>query len=91
MTIRSTYALDPQTVRTLEQIARRWGVSKSEALRRAIRGAAGKTTGEQPDALEALSQLQQSLGLSRAAGRLWQQQARSARRAYSARMEKRGA
>jgi len=41
MTIRSTYALDVETVRALERMARRLGISKSEALRRAIQGAAG--------------------------------------------------
>lgn len=32
MTIKSTYSLDVGTVRTLEELARRWNVSKSEAL-----------------------------------------------------------
>jgi Ribbon-helix-helix protein, copG family len=41
-TIKSTYTLDLDTVRALEDMARRLGVSKSEALRRAIRLAAGK-------------------------------------------------
>ena len=36
MTIKSTFSLDVGTVRTLEGLARRWNVSKSEALRRAI-------------------------------------------------------
>ena len=39
-TMKTTYALDVETVRTLERVARRWGVSRSEALRRAIRVAA---------------------------------------------------
>jgi len=39
-TIKSTYALDVETVRELEEMARAWKVSKSEALRRAIRSAA---------------------------------------------------
>ena len=37
MSIRSTYSLDAGTLRALERLARRWNVSKSEALRRAIR------------------------------------------------------
>ena len=33
--IKATYSLDVETVRMLVHMARRWGVSKSEALRRA--------------------------------------------------------
>ena len=33
MTIKSTYTMDVETVRTLEDLARRWNVPKSEALR----------------------------------------------------------
>jgi hypothetical protein len=45
MTVRATYALDPETVGTLERLARRWGVSKSAALRRAIQAAGGRRGG----------------------------------------------
>ena len=38
--IKSTYSLDVETVRTLESLARRWNVSKTEVVRRAIRAAA---------------------------------------------------
>ena len=44
MTIRLIYALDPATVRAIEDMARKLGVSKSEALRRAVRLAAGRGT-----------------------------------------------
>jgi len=37
-TVKTTYSLDLETVRTLEALARRWNVS--EALRRAIRATA---------------------------------------------------
>ncbi len=79
MTIRSTYALDAETVRRLEEIARRWGVSKSEALRRAIRTAAGRSTRSQPS--NALDELQRSLGLSAGTARAWARQIRQERRA----------
>jgi len=70
MTVRSTYALDPETVRKLERISREWGVSKSEALRRAIRAAAPGTRSEGREAVAALDALQESLALTgRAAGR----------------------
>lgn len=88
-TIRSTYALDVETVRILERIARRWKVSKSEALRRAIRAAADQP-GSSHDALKALSELQRSLGLSRERARSWARQARDERRATSTRGESRG-
>ena len=34
--IKSTYSLDPETVRRVERLAARWKVSKSEVLRRAV-------------------------------------------------------
>jgi len=39
MTIRTTVAFDPATVARWERLARRWGTSKSEALRRALEAA----------------------------------------------------
>jgi hypothetical protein len=39
MTIRTTVAFDPATVARWERLTRRWGVSKSEALRRALEAA----------------------------------------------------
>lgn len=70
MTVRSTYALDPETVRKLERISREWGVSKSEALRRAIRAASPDIRSAGQEATAALDALQASLALTaRAAGR----------------------
>ena len=58
-TIKSTYSLDVETVRTLESLARRWNVSKTEVLRRAIRAAAeGEKSQRVREKLEALRQLQ---------------------------------
>ena len=87
-TIRSTYALDVETVRTLERIAQRWKVSRSEALRRAIRAAAGE--GDAGDALAALDRLQGALELTPARARSWARRVRQERRASSARGEARG-
>jgi hypothetical protein len=39
MTIRTTVAFDPATAARLERLAKRWGVSKSETLRRALESA----------------------------------------------------
>lgn len=87
-TIRSTYALDVQSVRALERIANRWGVSKSEALRRAIRSAA-KNLSEAPSAIDALDKLQESLRLGPDEARAWADRARDERRVLSSRREKR--
>ncbi|HEY3204457.1 MAG TPA: ribbon-helix-helix protein, CopG family, partial [Thermoanaerobaculia bacterium] len=52
-TIRSTYALDVPSVKALEEIARSWKVSKSEALRRAIRLAAAQEPPRSSDGVAA--------------------------------------
>ncbi len=44
MTIRTTVAFDPVTVSRWERLAKRWGVSKSEALRRALETAESSAT-----------------------------------------------
>jgi hypothetical protein len=88
--IKSTYVMDVGTVRTLERIARRWNVSKSEALRRAIHASAEQQPPEATDALKALDQLQRSLKLTPARARDWARAARTERRAAAARSEARG-
>ena len=63
-TIRSTYALHIQTVRQLNLLAERWGVSKSEALRRAISEAALRAaTDIHLTPVEALEKLQTTDGM----------------------------
>jgi len=53
MTIRTTVAFDPATVARWDRLSRRWGVSKSEALRRALEAAevngSDTAAGEDPD------------------------------------------
>jgi Arc/MetJ-type ribon-helix-helix transcriptional regulator len=83
--------MDVGTVQALERIARRWRVSKSEALRRAIRAAAEQQGPESGEALRALDQLQRSLKLTPARARAWAQAIRGERRAASARSETRTA
>jgi len=86
MTIKSTYSLDVETVRTLERLAKQWGVSKSEALRRSIRHAAeAHPVGD--EAVGALDELQASLELSGADVRRWGKSARASRRASSRKLE----
>lgn len=60
-TIKSTYSLDVESVRALEGLARRWNVSKSEVLRRAIRSAAASVDPGNAAALDALDRLQASV------------------------------
>ena len=72
MYIRSTFALDEPTTRGLTQLAKKWGVSKSEALRRAVARAQ-----EQPgpgDAMtphDALLALKRTPPITRAEARRW--------------------
>ena len=72
MTVRSTFALDPQTVQALDRLAGCWGVSKSEVLRRVI-GIASKVedVDATSDALAALDELQGLLGLDEAQADAW--------------------
>ena len=60
-TIKSTYSLDVESVRALEDLARRWRVSKSEALRRAIRHEASRQPAGGENAVAALDRFQASL------------------------------
>jgi Arc/MetJ-type ribon-helix-helix transcriptional regulator len=75
--IKATYSLDADTVRVLEQAAKRWGISKSEALRRAIRG----LTVARGDAESALDALQTAANLSSAEANRWAKNVRAERRA----------
>jgi len=80
-TVKSTYSLDLETVRTLDRIARRWKVSRSEALRRAIRALAERDEQIGRDPLDALDALQKSLALTPATARNWTEEVRTERRA----------
>ena len=82
--IKSTYSLDVETVRQLEDVARRWNVSKSEVLRRAIRSAAALESPDQ-DALNALDRLQRSMDLTERRSAAWAKRVRGERTATSSR------
>lgn len=47
MSVRSTYALDEQTAQRIRHLARVWGVSQAEVVRRSVEYAAA----EQPEAV----------------------------------------
>lgn len=82
--IRTTYALDEETVRRLESLARQWNVSKSEALRRAIRAAdAGPAATDAR--LKALDELQASMQLTREGAQAWVREVRAERRRSTSR------
>ena len=84
--VKSTYSLDAETVRMLAELARKWRVSKSEALRRIIRAAAADhAAGRGP--VDALEMAQKALDLSADAARLWAQRVRSERRTSSQRLK----
>jgi len=72
MSVRSTFALDPETVDALDQLARRWDVSKSEALRRMVRVASSvEEVDARADALAALDELQRLAGLDEKKAEAW--------------------
>ena len=76
--IKATYTVDVETKRTLDRLAEQWGVSKSEALRRAIRQAAGRSA--VANRLAALEALQREARLKPEAMSKWQREQRAARR-----------
>ncbi|MCA1779845.1 MAG: ribbon-helix-helix protein, CopG family [Xanthomonadaceae bacterium] len=78
-TIKSTYSLDPRTVRDLERLARRFGTSKSEVLRRAVQSLASQETPPEANGLQALEELQKSCALTEARAKDWAAQVRRER------------
>lgn len=85
--VKSTYVLDVETAQTLDRLARSWQVSKSEALRRAIR-AAGAESGAGEHRVTVFRSLQKAAGLSRATASRWAGAVRAERRAASGRTER---
>jgi hypothetical protein len=77
--IRTTYTVDVETVRCLEALARKWKVSKSEALCRAVHAATREENCA--DALGALDDLQASLGMTLNEATEWADVVRAERRA----------
>jgi hypothetical protein len=88
-TVKTTYSLDLETVRALDDLAKRWQVPKSEALRRAIREVSRTASSGTSDALRALDEIHQSFPLSIESARRWEKAISSERRAWSRRIERR--
>jgi len=79
-TIRSTFALDPETVGNLHRLAAKWGMSKSETLRRLIEAAAlAEDVDASADAVAALRELQERLDLTPEKTEAWLRQIRAMR------------
>ena len=85
--IKATYTVDVETKRTLDRLAEQWDVSKSEALRRVIRQAAGRSA--VATRIAALDALQREARLEPAALAKWQREHRADRRRSSVRSEQR--
>lgn len=85
ITVKSTYSLDVESVRKLEDLAKRWNTSKSGALRRAIQSAAKQARSDHNEALDALDRLQAKLALDRESARAWADEVRQERRAAAER------
>jgi len=79
--IKATYSLDVKTVELLESMALRWNVSKSEALRRAIRLAANQEYDDAAVRLALLDRIQSQSTMTEEKARRWEEQIRKERRA----------
>ena len=77
----SSVSLDPSTLAVVEQLARAWGVSKEEAVRRAVTQAdAAPVVAKNSDRLAAFKQLQSRLQLTPEKAAAWQSVVREGRR-----------
>ena len=85
-TIKSTYSLDVKSIRTLEKLAQRWNVSKSEVLRRAIGIAAIDGISGAGGVLGALDQLQASLRSRKVKLVRWERDLKAERRTTAQRL-----
>ena len=81
--IKAIYSLDVEAVRDLERMAKRLKISKSAALRRAIRLAARSEPSGGERQLSALDELQHSLDLTPDDLRDWEERNRELRRRSS--------
>ena len=77
--IKATYSLDAHTMRVLERVAKRWGVSKSEALRRAIQ-ASEELPAERDERVAALAELQSRAEVDAKTANAWVKKVRAERR-----------
>ncbi len=76
---RATYTLDAPTVDRVDSLAKRWKVSRSEAIRRAV---AEASVGPNRDGLSALRALQSRMGLTKKKAADWAREVAEERRAW---------
>jgi hypothetical protein len=77
--VKTTYSLPVETVAALDRLSVRWGVSRSEALVRAV--AAAEETGPPTEALIALDAWQAAAALEDSRAMAWERSVRAERRA----------
>ncbi len=87
-TVRSTYSLDLDTVRRLEDLAKQWNTSKSGALRRAIKVASEQARPASNEKLEALDELRRLLALDADSAAEWCREVEQERAAWERRMSR---
>ncbi|HEX7878308.1 MAG TPA: ribbon-helix-helix protein, CopG family [Candidatus Eisenbacteria bacterium] len=80
--VKTTYSLDVKTLRALDGMAKRWKVSRSEALRRIILTAASAPAPPEEDPIAILNRLQKSLALTEVEADEWVERVRDERRAF---------
>ena len=77
----SSVSLDPSTLAVVEQLARAWGVSKEEAVRRAVTQAESvPVAAPNSDRLQAFNQLRSRLQLTPEKAAAWPSSVREGRR-----------
>ncbi len=86
LTVKSTYSLDVESIRTLEKLAQCWDVSKSEVLRRAIRIAAMGGNPGDGATLKALDRLQATVRSRKVNLARWERDLKIERRATARRL-----
>lgn len=77
---KSTYSLDPSTLANLNRLAHRWQVSKTEAVRRAVRQAAEGEPVSPEERIAALHELQKWAAEKKVDLKKWQKSIRDGRR-----------
>ena len=80
---RTSMALDQNTLRALDYLAKKWEVSKAEVMRRAVKRVKEDTDlkDQQPKPLEALDWLQKGGGLTAREGEKFRKEVRAERQA----------
>jgi hypothetical protein len=73
--------IDPGTLRILDLLAARWGVTREAAVKRAVAQAAPESGGSSSDVkMEALKELQRNLAITPEKAEAWQLSVREGRR-----------